>query len=71
VVDTSFTGVSTQYLVRLSSGEDIAVFEQNTGRPIQRPGTEVSVFWDPSQSFGLEGSQDIEAGADADEESAA
>jgi spermidine/putrescine transport system ATP-binding protein len=71
VIDASFIGVSTQYLVKLPSGEEIAVFEQNTGREIQRPGTEVVVHWDPSQGFGLDGTQDIEAGAEADEESAA
>lgn len=71
VVDTSFIGVSTQYLVQMPSGEELSVFEQNTGRAIQRPGTEVVVYWDPSQGFGLEGSQDIEAGAEADEEAAA
>ncbi len=71
VVDTSFIGVSTQYLVALASGEEISVFEQNTGREIQRPGTEVTVYWDPSQGFGLEGGQDIGAGAQPDEESAA
>jgi spermidine/putrescine transport system ATP-binding protein len=71
VLDTSFIGVSTQYLVKLPSGEELSVFEQNTGREIQRPGAEVVVFWDPSQGFGLEGGQDIEAGADIEEESAA
>jgi spermidine/putrescine transport system ATP-binding protein len=71
VRDTSFIGVSTQYLVELASGEHMSVFEQNTGCEIQRPGTEVIVYWDPGQGFGLEGGQDIEAGAELDEESAA
>ncbi|MEU6175691.1 ABC transporter ATP-binding protein [Streptantibioticus parmotrematis] len=71
VVDTSFIGVSTQYLVTLATGEEVSVFEQNTGREIQRPGTEVVVHWDPSQGFGLEGGQDIEAGAADIEEDAA
>jgi spermidine/putrescine transport system ATP-binding protein len=71
VVDTSFIGVSTQYLVKLASGEELSVFEQNTGKEIQRPGAEVVVYWDPSQGFGLDGAQDIEAGADVDEEAAA
>ncbi|MHA6761508.1 ABC transporter ATP-binding protein [Streptacidiphilus sp. PAMC 29251] len=71
VSDTSFIGVSTQYLVKLPSGEEISVFEQNTGRAIQRPGTEVVVHWDPSQGFGLDGTQDIDAGAVLDEEGAA
>lgn len=71
VTDASFIGVSTQYLVKLPSGEELAVFEQNTGRPIQAPGTEVVVHWEPGQSFGLDGAQDIDAGAGADEEGAA
>jgi len=71
VSDASFIGVSTQYLVKLPSGEELAVFEQNTGRAIQRPGTEVVVYWDPSQGFGLDGGQDIGAGAGLDEEGAA
>ena len=71
VSDTSFIGVSTQYLVKLPSGQEISVFEQNTGRDIQRPGSQVWVHWDPSQGFGLDGSQDIEAGAAVDEEGAA
>lgn len=71
VIDASFIGVSTQYLVELPSGEEFSVFEQNTGREIRRPGTQVHVHWDPSQGFGLEGGQDIEAGAELDEESAA
>ncbi|MEY9966033.1 spermidine/putrescine transport system ATP-binding protein [Streptacidiphilus sp. MAP12-16] len=71
VVDTSFIGVSTQYLVKLPSGEEISVFEQNTGRAIQRPGNEVVIYWDPTQGFGLDGAQDIEAGVVLDEEGAA
>ena len=71
VSDASFIGVSTQYLVKLASGEEIAVFEQNTGRAIQRPGSPVTVYWDPSQGFGLDGTQDIGAGAALDEEGAA
>ena len=71
VSDTSFIGVSTQYLVRLPSGDEVAVFEQNTGREIQRPGSEVVVHWEPTQGFGLDGAQDIEAGAALGEEGAA
>ncbi|MFC1417648.1 ABC transporter ATP-binding protein [Streptacidiphilus cavernicola] len=71
VSDASFIGVSTQYLVKLPSGQEVSVFEQNTGREIQRPGSQVVVHWEPSQGFGLDGSQDIEAGAVLDEEGAA
>ena len=40
IVDTSFIGVSTQYVVRMPWGQEIAVYEQNTGaRPVMAPGT--------------------------------
>jgi spermidine/putrescine transport system ATP-binding protein len=70
VTDTSFIGVSTQYMVRMPWGQELAVFEQNTGAEIQRPGTEVALHWDPTQTFGLDGGQDIEAGAEIDDEAA-
>jgi spermidine/putrescine transport system ATP-binding protein len=70
VTDASFIGVSTQYLVKMPWGQELSVFEQNTGKEIFRPGTEVALHWDPSQTFGLDGGQDIEAGAEIDEEAA-
>nr|WP_034276051.1 ABC transporter ATP-binding protein [Actinospica robiniae] len=70
VTDASFIGVSTQYLVKMPWGQELSVFEQNMGKEIFRPGTEVSLVWDPSQTFGLDGRQDIEAGADIDDEAA-
>ena len=70
VTDASFIGVSTQYLVKMPWGQELSVFEQNTGKEIFRPGTEVSMHWDASQTFGLDGSQDIEAGAEIDDEAA-
>ncbi|MBW8803982.1 MAG: ABC transporter ATP-binding protein [Catenulisporales bacterium] len=70
VTDTSFVGVSTQYLVKAAGSEEIGVFVQNDGAQIFRPGTEVVVSWDPSQGFGLDGRQDIDAGAEADLEAA-
>ena len=70
VTDASFIGVSTQYLVKMPWGQELSVFEQNMGNEIFRPGTEVSLVWDPSQTFGLDGRQDIEAGADIDDEAA-
>jgi spermidine/putrescine transport system ATP-binding protein len=76
VSDASFIGVSTQYLIKMPWGpevgcEEMGVFEQNTGREIHRPGTEVLLHWDPTQTFGLDGAQDIDAGADLDDEAAA
>ncbi|GAA1995282.1 ABC transporter ATP-binding protein [Catenulispora subtropica] len=70
VTDTSFVGVSTQYIVKTGASEDIGVFVQNDGARIFRPGSDVVVSWDPSQGFGLDGRQDIDAGAEADLEAA-
>ena len=70
VVDTSFIGVSTQYIVKTPGAEELGVFVQNDGAAIHRPGSSVALSWEPSQGFALDGTQDIEAGADADEEAA-
>ncbi|HEX6754483.1 MAG TPA: ABC transporter ATP-binding protein [Mycobacteriales bacterium] len=66
VVDAGFTGVSTQYVVRLPSGEQLAAFAQNTGRGTVLPvGATVTVAWDPQHTFGLDGAQDATAGIEA------
>ena len=66
VLDASFTGVSTQYVVRLPSGEQLAAFAQNTGRAVVLPvGSTVTVAWDPEHSFGLDGAEDAAAGIEA------
>lgn len=54
VTDASFTGVSTQYVVRLHSGKEVMVFEQNLlfGRRAL-VGDEVTLYWDPRHSFAL------------------
>jgi spermidine/putrescine transport system ATP-binding protein len=63
VSDVSFTGTSTQYLVRLASGQELTVFEQNTGaRPPIAAGQEVDLHWARQHTFALDGSQDIHAG---------
>ena len=56
-VDVSYTGVSTQYLVQTSWGEEITVFEQNTVvGDRSRVGDSVEVHWAPDHAFGLDGS---------------
>jgi len=52
ITDSSYVGVSTQYLVRAPWGDELAVFAPNsgTGGPLH-PGTEVSLFWHPAHSF--------------------
>ncbi|MDQ4085959.1 MAG: ABC transporter ATP-binding protein, partial [Actinomycetota bacterium] len=66
VSDVSYTGTSTQYLVRLRSGQELTVFEQNTGaRPSLASGEQVSLHWARDHTFALDGSQDIHAGDEA------
>jgi spermidine/putrescine transport system ATP-binding protein len=63
VSDVSFVGVSTQYLVRMPWGQELSVFEQNTGeRAPFRPGMPVSVRWRPGHVFLLDHAQDALAG---------
>ena len=45
VTDTSYIGVSTQYLVRLPWGQDLTVIRQNDGAPIPARATRSSE-WD-------------------------
>lgn len=64
VTDSSFFGVSTQYLVRMPWGQELQVFEQNTGRQrIFHPGDRVELSWRPEYAFLLDHSQDAAAGA--------
>jgi spermidine/putrescine transport system ATP-binding protein len=56
VADASFTGVSTQYLVRLPWGQDAVVFAQNLGVGERFPaGTTVDLVWDVEHTFALAG----------------
>jgi spermidine/putrescine transport system ATP-binding protein len=69
VIDTSFIGVSTQYVIKTAWGEEIAAFEQNTGaRPVLAPGTAVDFSWRPEFAFLLDASQDASAGISVDGE---
>lgn len=69
VVDASFSGVSTQYLVRLRDGRQVTVFAQNlgVGERFGR-GTPVALAWAVEHTFALVG--DASAGADPDGDSA-
>ena len=65
VSDVSFVGVSTQYLVRMPWGQEIQVFEQNTGRHrLYRQGEKVDISWRPEYAFLLDHNQDASAGVD-------
>ena len=55
VIDVSFSGVSTQYLIDLGALGTVAVFAQNVGfGPAAGLGAEVWVSWDVAHGFGLE-----------------
>ena len=56
VVDVSFTGVATQFLVTVPSGSTWAVYEQNLDvqRNTLRPGDPVWLEWDSGHAFGVE-----------------
>ena len=69
VIDRSFIGTSTQYLVRAPWDQEIVVFEQNDeGLHDLRVGDKVSIEWDAEHTFALDGAQDINAGADLGDE---
>ncbi len=69
VTDVSFVGVSTQYLVRMPWGQELQVFEQNTGRRrIFRVNDKVELSWRPEYAFLLDHEQDASAGAHLDDE---
>lgn len=67
VIDVSFTGVSTQYLVETvwDPERPVACFEQNDdGRPEVFVGDNVSLVWEYAFTFGLDGDDDLEAGTE-------
>jgi spermidine/putrescine transport system ATP-binding protein len=65
VTDASYTGVSTQYLVKLPWDQEVGVFAQNlsTEGPLAN-GDEVVLHWNPAHTFALDATQDAAAGAE-------
>jgi spermidine/putrescine transport system ATP-binding protein len=61
VVDASYLGVSTQYTIRLRSGETVTVYEQNAQRTarssLHGPGEEVTLAWAPEHTFAVRASE--------------
>ena len=63
VVDASFTGLATNYLVQLAWGQELMVVQQNDGaRPAARGG-QVTLGWAPEHGFALNANEDAHAGA--------
>ena len=55
VIDVSFSGVSTQYIVSVTGIGTVTVFAQNVGiGPIASEGDEVWISWDVEHGFGLD-----------------
>jgi len=62
VIDVSFSGVSTQYLIQIPLVGTIVLFAQNMGTgPIVGEGAEVWVSWHVEHGFGLE--DEVETGS--------
>jgi spermidine/putrescine transport system ATP-binding protein len=69
VSDVSFVGVSTQYLAKMPWGQELMVFEQNTGaRELFRPGDRVDLHWMPGHTFVLDATQDALAGVEKEDQ---
>jgi len=55
IVDASYLGVSTQYVVRLASGETVTVYEQNVERTarstLHRLGEPITLTWAAEHTF--------------------
>jgi spermidine/putrescine transport system ATP-binding protein len=69
VIDVSFSGVSTQYLVAVPGAGTVTVFAQNTGAgPVVGEGAEVWVSWPVEHGFGLDDVPEPEARFAADDD---
>ncbi|MFD4901277.1 ABC transporter ATP-binding protein [Streptomyces sp. NPDC058411] len=63
ITDSSFIGVSTQYVVESPAGTALQVYEQNIERDGRLvPGADVVLHWNPEHTFGLDATQSIDAG---------
>ena len=58
IVDASYMGVSTQYIVQTSSGSRVMVYEQNMERTTRERlwarGDQVHLTWSPDNTFVVE-----------------
>ncbi|MFH8754998.1 ABC transporter ATP-binding protein [Streptomyces atroolivaceus] len=69
ITDSSFIGVSTQYVVESPAGTSLQVYEQNIERDSRlAAGADVVLHWNPEHTFGLDAAQSIDAGADGMED---
>ncbi|MFE5855054.1 ABC transporter ATP-binding protein [Streptomyces sp. NPDC056500] len=65
IADSSFIGVSTQFIVDSPVCPELEVYIQNIERdPRLVPGAQVVLHWNPDHTFGLDAAQDIDAGVE-------
>ncbi|CAL9580362.1 Spermidine_putrescine import ATP-binding protein PotA [Streptomyces sp. enrichment culture] len=63
ITESSFIGVSTQFVVDSPVCSDFEVYVQNIDRdPRLAPGAEVVLHWNPAHTFGLDAAQSLLAG---------
>jgi spermidine/putrescine transport system ATP-binding protein len=59
IIDASYLGVSTQYIVEAGGGDRLTVYEQNVERTnhgsLHRPGERVHLTWSPDNTFVIAG----------------
>ncbi len=57
VIDASYLGASTSYIIESGAGERLTVFEQNVERTshgsLHRPGEDVHLSWSPDHTFAV------------------
>ncbi|WP_338673238.1 ABC transporter ATP-binding protein [Streptomyces sp. SCSIO 30461] len=71
IADSSFIGVSTQFVIDSPVCPELEVYVQNVERDARlTPGAEVVLHWNPEHTFGLDAAQDIDAGVETVEEAA-
>ncbi len=72
ITESSFIGVSTQFVVDSPVCPDFEVYVQNVNRDARLvPGAEVVLHWNPAHTFGLDAAQDVDAGVGTAEEEVA
>ncbi|MEV7862004.1 ABC transporter ATP-binding protein [Streptomyces hirsutus] len=65
ISDSSYLGVSTQFVVDSPVCTAFEVYVQNIDRDHRlAPGAEVVLHWDPAHTFGLDAAQDADAGVE-------
>lgn len=71
ISDSSYIGVSTQYVVDSPACPGFEVYAQNIDHdPRLVPGADVVLHWSPDHTFGLDAAQDIDAGVETADEGA-